>query len=179
MTEVEIATHGAAEGQSIGDSVWISRKLPSTGHDNIEDMLKRSIPYAVIYGTVSLHSPREQETTMYVGSDHGVKVWLNGTLIYERLRDIGVGDDYQDFFPVTLQQGRNVLLVAVRILPKDKSAFFGFKPGTKYTAANTGVGYAFSKTPIHVGDTFTLDIRAENVFDLAGWQFDIASTLLR
>ena len=40
--------------------------------------------------------------------------------------------------------------------------------------ANPGVGYTFSKTPIHLGDTFTLDIRAETVFDLAGWQFDIA-----
>ena len=39
--------------------------------------------------------------------------------------------------------------------------------------ANPGVGYAFSKTPIHAGDTFTLNISAENVFDLAGWQFDI------
>ena len=37
-----------------------------------------------------------------------------------------------------------------------------------------GVGYAFSETPIHVGDTFTFDVRAEKVFDLAGWQFDIA-----
>ena len=36
-----------------------------------------------------------------------------------------------------------------------------------------GVGYTFSKTLIHTGDTFTLDIRAENIFDLAGWQFDI------
>ena len=40
--------------------------------------------------------------------------------------------------------------------------------------ANPGVGYTFSKTPIHTGDTFTLDIHAENIFDLAGWQFDIA-----
>ena len=37
-----------------------------------------------------------------------------------------------------------------------------------------GVGYTFSQTPIHTGDTFTLDIRAENITDLAGWQFDIA-----
>ena len=37
-----------------------------------------------------------------------------------------------------------------------------------------GVGYTFSKTPIHLGDTFTLDIRTENISDLAGWQFDIA-----
>ena len=41
-------------------------------------------------------------------------------------------------------------------------------------AADSGVGYAFSKTPIRLDDTFTLDIRAEDIVDLAGWQFDIA-----
>ena len=40
--------------------------------------------------------------------------------------------------------------------------------------AHSGVGYAFSKTPIYLDDTFTLDIRAEDISDLAGWQFDIA-----
>ena len=35
------------------------------------------------------------------------------------------------------------------------------------------VGHAFSKMQIHAGDTFTLDIRAEDVTNLAGWQFDI------
>ena len=53
------------------------------------------------------------------------------------------------------------------------NGFFGFESGTDYTVS-MGVGYTFSKTPIHTGDTFTLDIRAENVFNLAGWQFDIA-----
>ena len=37
-----------------------------------------------------------------------------------------------------------------------------------------GISYTFSKTPIHTGDTFTLNILAENITDLAGWQFDIA-----
>ena len=174
VTELAVATHGATEGQSINGDVWTSRRLPPTGHNNIEDMLQRPIPYAVIYGTVSLHSPREQEKMMYVGSDHWLKVWLNGTLVYARFRDIGVGDDYQDFFPVTLKQGKNVVLVAIRTQPKDKSAFFGFEPGTEYTVANPGVGYTFSQTPIHRDDTFTLDLRAENITDLAGWQFDIA-----
>ena len=53
------------------------------------------------------------------------------------------------------------------------NGFFGFEPGTDYTVS-IGVGYTFSQTPIHIGDTFTLDIRAENITDLAGWQFDIA-----
>ena len=172
VTEVEISTHGAIEGKPVGDSVWTSYRLPPTGEDNIEDMLKRVIPEAVIYGTVSVSSPREQETAMYVGSDYGAKAWLNGTLVY---KDLGGqdGDDYHDFFPVTLKQGVNVILVAVHLYKGANSAFFGFEPGTEYTVS-MGVGYAFSKTPIHTGDTFTLDIRAKNIFDMAGWQFDIA-----
>ena len=176
VTETEIATHGAIVGQSVGDSVWTAYNLPPTGQDNITHMLRDSIykdsvhpnPGAALYGSVSLYSPREQNTTMYVGGDDGVKVWLNGTLIYEHIEDRS-GDNYTDFFPVTLQHGRNVLLVAVYTWG---NGFFGFEPGTDYTVT-MGVGYTFSKTPIHTGDTFTLDIRAENITDLAGWQFDI------
>ena len=170
VTEVEIATHGATAGKSVGDNVWTSHRLPSTGQDNILDMLKREIRYGTIYGSVSLHSPREQETTMYVGGDRGVRVWLNGDLIYEDLHGRS-GSNYSDFFPVTLKQGRNILLVAVHTRG---NGFFGFEPGTEYTAANSGVGYTFSKTPIHREDTFTLDIRAKDIYDMAAWQFDIA-----
>ena len=170
VTEVDIATHGATKGKSVGDSVWTSHILSPTGQDNILDMLKHEIRYGTVYGSVSFYSPQEQETTMYVGGDRGVRVWLNGTLIYERLNYLG-GDNYTDFFPVTLRQGRNVLLVTVHTRG---NGFFGFEPGTEYTVLTPGVGYAFSKTPIHTGDTFTLDISAETVIDLAGWQFDIA-----
>ena len=170
VTEEKIAAHGATEGQSVGDAVWTSHRLPPTGENNIEDMLGRTIRDGTIYGSVSLYSPREQETTMYVGGDRGVRVWLNGTLIYEHFTEISA-DDYTAFFPVTLKQGINVLLVAVHTVG---NGFFGFEPGTEYTVANPGVGYTFSKTPIHIDDTFTLDISAETVFDLAGWQFDIA-----
>ena len=62
------------------------------------------------------------------------------------------------------------MLVAVQTFG---NGFFGFEPGTEHTVTS-GVGYAFSKLPIHIGDTFTFDVRAENVSDLAGWQFDIA-----
>ena len=170
VTEVGVATHGATEGKLVGDSVWTSHRLPPTGQKNIRDMLKRKIRYGTIYGSVSLHSPREQETTMYVGGDHGVRVWLNGALIYENLRGLE-DDDYTDFFSVKLQQGTNVLLVAVHT---EGNGFFGFEPDIEYTVLNAGVGYVFSKTPIHTGETFTLDILAEDIIDLAGWQFDIA-----
>ena len=179
VTEVEVATHGAIEGQPVGDDVWTSRRLPPTGWNNVDQMLgNRDDTFRfsnMVYGTVSLYSPRQQETTIYVGSHNDFKVWLNGTLIYQSLR-YHASADYTDFLPVTLKQGRNVLLVAVEA---NYNAFFGFETGTEY-AVGTGIGYAFSKKPIHLGDTFTFDVRAENISNLAGWQFDIAfdSTVL-
>ena len=181
VMETEIATHGAIEGQPVGDDVWTSRRLPPTGWNNVEQMLGGRVEDGgriddafrssnMLYGTVSLYSPREQETTMYVGSHNDFKVWLNGTLIYESLR-YHASSDYTDFLPVTLKQGRNVLLVAVEA---NYNSFFGFEPGTEYTVANPGVEYVFSKTPIHREDTFTLDIRAKDIYDMAAWQFDIA-----
>ena len=174
VTEMGIATQGATVGKPVGDEVWTSHNLPPTGWDNISDMLKSEVPTGVIYGTLTLYSSRRQNTTIYVGAEHGLRVWLNGVLIRQnRGRH---GNDYSDFFPVTLQQGRNVLLVAVGTVFEfwaGSNAFFGFESGTEYTLG-TGIGYAFSKKPIHLGDTFTFDIRAENVSDLAGWQFDIA-----
>ena len=173
VTEVEVATHGAIEGQAVGDDVWTSRRLAPTGWNNVDLMLgNRDDTFRfshMLYGTVSLYSLREQETNMYVGSHNDFKVWLNGTLIYQSLQ-YHASADYTDFLPVTLKQGRNVLLVAVEA---NYNSFFGFESGTEYTVAS-GIGYAFSTTPIHIGDTFEFDVRAENVSNFAGWQFDIA-----
>ena len=172
VTELTVATLGTTAGKSVGDSIWTLDTLPHQRPQNITDMLKDSIRDGTIYGSLSLYSPREQATMIYVGSEDSVKVWLNGVLVHQII-DWRSPDDYTDAVPVTLKPGRNVLLVAVAILAENGHGFFGFSPGTEYTVG-TGIGYAFSDMPIHIGDTFTFDVRAENVSDLAGWQFDIA-----
>ena len=168
VTEAEIATHGAIEGQPLGDDVWTLRRLPPTGGQNINEMLgEREESFFwdnMLYGTVSIYSLQQQNTTMYFGNHNGFKVWLNGTLIYESLY-YHDSHGYTDFLPVTLKRGRNVLLVATRAIYNN---YLGFEEGTEYTVGNPGVGYTLSKTPIHTGDTFALDISAEDVFDLAG-----------
>ena len=175
VTELAIATHGATEGKPVGDDAWTYDNLPPMGWQNVTDMLKHRSRNGVVYGSVSLYCSQEQNTKMYVGATRRIKVWLNGTLVYER-GHYSRGNDYQDFFPVILKQGNNILLVSVRTFfdGGEDNAFFGFAPGTEYTVVTPSVGYTFSKTPIHTGDTFTLDIGAEDVFDMAGWQFDIA-----
>ena len=182
ITELQIATNGATEGAIAGNSVWTLAKLSPVGDNNIRELTDalgwgpgRELYDIVLYGCINLYSPREQKTNMYVGCDDGAKIWLNGKQIFSKRRSDGELTDYNIFFPVTLKQGKNILFVALDDRNYRRwSAFFGFEPDTEYAVASPSVGYAFSESPIHVGDTFILDIHVENVFDLAGWQFDIA-----
>ena len=45
--------------------------------------------------TVSLYSPQEQTTRMYVGSEDEIKVWLNGTFDLRAPQSLTWGNDYQ------------------------------------------------------------------------------------
>ena len=157
VTERGVATQGAAEGSRIGNDVWTSRKLPPTGFNNIENMLGRRLPAGVIYGVIFLYTPREQDTTMYVSSVHGLRVWFNGSVVCQRNRGWW-NDNYSYSFPVTLQQGKNTLLVAIGSSSQYANGFFGFEPGTKYTLSPPGVAYVWELyTKVTFSLTFALN----------------------
>ena len=190
-TEIKVATNGAKEGKAVGNSSkWTLHRLSSSGGDNINRMTaalgwgeREEIYDHIVYGSVVLDSPAAQQTTMLVGSDDAVKVWLNGEVVHQAFVARGA-DDYQDFFPVTLKQGRNVLLVALDNHGHGGfSGFFGFAPDAKYEVFQPGINFTFSTetTQVEVGDTFTVDLIVENIDNLAGWQTDIVfnSTVLR
>ena len=179
VTEREIATDGAEVGESVGDSVWISHKI-SAGHDNINLLLKDlgilegNNQDHVVYGSLTLDSPREQNTKMFAGSDNNHKIWLNGELVKEKLGE-GWAHDYEQSFRVTLKQGKNVLLVAIHCWGGGWAGHFGFAPDADYTVLVPGTRFTFStETPqVQVGDTFTIRLHAEKVSDFAGWQGDL------
>ena len=185
ITEQQVATNGVIQGKSVGNNLWTEGKIAPSGETNIIDMLdeigsetNRDNNNHIIYGSIILDSPREQDTNMFFGCGDQVKIWLNGELMYQSLIWRRAWT-YHDFFPVTLKQGTNVLLVVIGDgQAYGWSGFFGFEEGTEYTVSTVStkasVGYVFSEPAIHVGDTFTLDINAEEVHDLAGWQFDVA-----
>ncbi len=175
VTEVKIATLGATEGESVGGNEWISHRLTPEIRGNIREIFDLPRWLGIIYGSISLYSPHEQETTMYIGNDEATKVWLNGALVFETFDRHATGHDYEFSFPVTLRRGQNVLLVAVQSIVGNSgiSACFGFHKDSDYTISKPHLNFVISRTPVHVGDTFTLDILTENIFDLAGWQSDI------
>ena len=143
VTEVQIATQGATAGDRVKNRKWTLGRLSPTGHDNITAMVNAiglggggNIDRHVAYGSIVLRSPQRQNTTMYVGSDDAVKVWLNGELVHDNPINRGAGD-YQDSFAVTLKRGKNILLVAVYELREAWSGFFGFADGAAYSVITT------------------------------------------
>ena len=176
VTEQQIATNGVSPADEVGGYVWTPLKISASGNNNITTMT-RALGWngnnRVIYGFIALDSPQKQNTKMFVGSDDAVMVWLNGKLVHGNITRRSA-KDYKESFPVTLGQGKNTLLVAVGNATGGWSGFFGFQAGTEYTALPfAGVGYALPNVEIYTGDTFTLDIYAEDATNLAGWQFDI------
>ena len=180
VTEHQVATDGARDGDAVGDRFWTPGTLSSTGGNNINALANNlgfgtgDIDNHVAYGLISIESPREQQTRVLVGSDDAVKVWLNGELVHEEHVYRGA-DDYQSSSPVTLKQGRNLLLVAVYEHGGGWSGFFGFEEGTDYSVLPSGARLAFSPDAprVSVGQSFTLHLSAEEVAGLAGWQFDL------
>ncbi len=144
-TEVKVSTFGATEDKVIGSGKWRAHNLAPAGGDNLNEMTDAlgwgsgsEIYDHVVYGSLTFNSPRKQETTMLVGSDDGVKVWLNGEVVHYNPTTRGAGD-YQDAFPVTLKQGPNVLLVAVDNRGHGGfSGFFGFAEDAEYTVNPIG-----------------------------------------
>ena len=172
-TEREVATDGAIAGEFVGDKVWFAHKIAPTGGSNLRPLIKDE-GESMVYGSIVFNAPRQQQTKMFAGSDDRHKVWLNGELVREVQG--GHRSDYQESFPVTLKQGRNVLLVAVYDWGGGFCGHFGFAPDAEYTVLPAGTSFSFSThtTQFGVGDTFTLHLRGENISDLAGWQTDIA-----
>ena len=138
VTELGIATEGAVAGEPVGNKVWTVGKLSRRGGNNINDMVNATalglgdINHHVAYGSIALESLSQQRTKMFVGSGDAVKVWLNGVLVYDEPVDRDA-DDYQEDFPVTLEEGTNFLFVAVYEGEGWWSGFFGFDANAEYT----------------------------------------------
>jgi len=67
---------------------------------------------AVAYLKARIRSPQTQKATLQLGTDDGVKVWLNGQLVHANNAARGITPD-EDKVEVSLQEGMNELLLKV------------------------------------------------------------------
>ena len=174
VTEQQVAQNGAGAGDPVGDKVWTWGKLTPTSDNNITELVQAIglghgyIVNHVAYGWIALDAPQQQNTTMYVGSDDAVKVWLNGVLVHDNPAD-RAASDYQDEFPITLKQGKNSLLVAVYQGEFYWSGFFGFEDDAAYSYQRgpdlVVSSVSASDTTLSSGQAFTLNAKVRNQGD--------------
>ncbi len=134
-TELKVATVGASEGKRVGKNVWTADSIAPSGGNNIGEMLKRQGVgnSGIVYGSATIESPREQQTRMFVGHRDGIRLYLNGEVIYQK-NSGNHRQGYHTFFPVTLKAGTNVLLAGLDNHHVDQfHASFGFDVDTDYT----------------------------------------------
>ena len=119
VTEEMVATHGAMEGDAVGDLEWTIGEISETGGNNVNDLVNEiglgegDVNDHSVYGLIILEAAEAQDgVPAKVGSDDSVKVWLNGEVVHTNAVNRGAGD-FQDDFKVNLIAGKNVLLVKV------------------------------------------------------------------
>lgn len=96
---------------AVGDRNW---KSHTTGPDGTLNLIAAAGNHtnAVAYAYAELQSAEAQDVILGIGSDDGVKIWLNGDPVHENHVDRGLVPD-QDQAPAKLKPGKNHLLAVV------------------------------------------------------------------
>lgn len=103
---------GEYDGQ-VGKVVWSSI---STNDDfGVIDIAKQIENYkgSVMYAATAWNSAREQHVEIRLGTPNSWKLWLNGKLVFEREEYHRSSQMDQYRVPVTLQAGRNTLMLKI------------------------------------------------------------------
>jgi hypothetical protein len=95
-----------------GEVGW--KRITSSDSRGVVNLIKAlgNKEWVVAYAYTEINSPQAKDVKLTVGSDDGVKMWVNGELVLSR--DLYRGVDFQpDTLRVTLQSGRNQLLLKI------------------------------------------------------------------
>ncbi len=90
---------------------WKQVKAPAGGYVALSQLLQPN-EQAVAYGLTYLYSPEDREAVLLLGSDDGVRLWVNDLLVHTNPTYRGAYPD-QDRVKVSLKAGWNKVLIKV------------------------------------------------------------------
>lgn len=93
------------------DIFWIPWTASRDGFVNLNEALKPH-EMALAYALTYVYVPQNRKVNMYLGTDDGVRFWVNGSLAHDSLLIRGAAPD-QDTIGINLQKGWNSLLLKV------------------------------------------------------------------
>jgi hypothetical protein len=108
--EREVKLDARYEGVKGKPVSWVLKRTPARGRFDLYDF----DPYemVVVYALTYVYAPRATTAPLMLGSDDGVKVFLNGKEIH-RFLAIRVAAPDQDRIPLALKEGWNTLLLKI------------------------------------------------------------------
>lgn len=103
----------AGQSQQVGDKKYEWRIVQAV--EDIVDLTQTygDSEFVVAYAWAEINAPEAKTMLMALGSDDGVKVWLNGQLVHENWIGRAVVKD-DDLFPLSFKKGKNQLLLKVQ-----------------------------------------------------------------
>jgi len=106
-----LAVFGVAFGpEKAGEPVrW--RPVPHGGTVNLAELFPGKVNCAA-YLKTRVIALEQRDAALLLGSDDGVKAWVNGAIVHANNTDRGLVPD-QDMAPIHLQQGANELMLKV------------------------------------------------------------------
>jgi len=90
--------------------------------DGLVDFRKGDCDHSVGYAWAEFDSPTTDGALLGIGSDDGIKIWLNGTLIHDRWIQRTSKID-EDLVPMQLLAGKNRILIKIQNMKGDWSFF--------------------------------------------------------
>ncbi len=110
--ETEIDLKKSYIGKTNKQIRWKKVQAEESGFVRLEQLLEPN-EQVIAYGLVYVLSPEARQTLILVGSDDGVRIWLNDKLIHNNPAYRGAYPD-QDKVQAELKQGWNKLLIKVQ-----------------------------------------------------------------
>jgi hypothetical protein len=107
--EKDLALDKVCRGKNDAEVKWSRLKAEDSGYMRLENRIKPN-EQAIVYGLVYVFAPEETDTFLLLGSDDGVRVWINGRLIHSNAAYRAASPD-EDKVPVHLKQGWNACLL--------------------------------------------------------------------
>jgi hypothetical protein len=109
--EKETAPAKAYKGKAGADVGWRTVRADESGYVRLDDRVRPN-EQAIVYGLVYVFSPDDRSAPLLLGSDDGVRVWVNGELVHTNPAYRAAAPD-QDRVPVRLKKGWNKVLIKV------------------------------------------------------------------
>ncbi len=108
-TEIDLAKSYAGKGNvPVG---WRRVRADATGYVRLNELVTPNVQ-AVVYALGWLSAPADMAAVMLVGSDDGVRVWINDRLVHSNPAYRGAYPDL-DTIPVRLRKGWNKVMLKV------------------------------------------------------------------